>query len=422
MSDVLHAIRRKRDGLALAPDQIRAIVRGAADGSVPDYQLAAWLMAAFLRGLDAAELDALTDAMIHSGIVLELASIEGPKVDKHSTGGVGDKVSLCLAPLVAACGATVPMISGRGLGHTGGTLDKLEAIPGYRTDLPIERFVAICQDAGWSIIGQTADLCPADKKLYALRDVTGTVESIPLIAASIMGKKLAAGLDALVLDVKVGSGAFMKRAEDARRLAETMAGIGRRAGKRVTAMLTDMDRPLGRAVGNAVETAEAVDVLRGGGPPDLVALTVALGAEMLRLCGIAGGEARMRAAIASGAGYDRWARGVRLHGGDPDAALAVARERHEVRADRGGFVAAIDGEKIGRAAVRTGAGRTRVEDRVDPSVGILIERNVGDAVRAGDVLAVVLGREDAVPAVRAAYTLADAPPPPRPLVLETLAG
>lgn len=416
----LDAIRRKRDGGVLAPDAIRAFVAGAADGSIPDYQIAAFLMAAFLRGLDDAELDALADAMLHSGRVLDLASIPGPTADKHSTGGVGDKVSLCLAPLVAACGAYVPMISGRGLGHTGGTLDKLEAIPGYETRLPAERFFAIVRECGWSIAGQSDDLCPADRRLYALRDVTGTVESIPLIAASIMSKKLAEGAASLVLDVKVGSGAFMKCEEDARRLAETLCGIGRRAGRRVTAFLTDMDRPLGRAAGNAVETAEAIEILRGRGPPDLLAITLALGAEMLRLSGVSDGDKRLRDAVASGEGYERWRRGVRAHGGDPDAPLPAARERHEVRADRGGVVAAMDAEALGRACVALGAGRARVDDRVDPSAGILFLRKTGDAVRAGDVLAVVLGRDDVVPAVRAAYAIADAPAPARPLVLDVL--
>ncbi|HEX9307028.1 MAG TPA: thymidine phosphorylase, partial [Anaeromyxobacter sp.] len=292
--EIIHA---KRDGRAIAADDLRALVAGFTRGDVPDYQMAAFCMAVFFRGMDEAEVGALTDAMLRSGDVLDLSDVPGAKVDKHSTGGVGDKVSLALAPLAAACGVKVPMISGRGLGHTGGTLDKLEAIPGFRTDLGVDRFRALVREVGACLVGQTARLAPADRRLYALRDVTATVESIPLIAASIMSKKLAEGIDGLVLDVKVGPGAFMKSAADARALASTLAGIGRAAGKRVAALLTDMSQPLGRAVGNALEVLEAVDLLRGGGPPDLREVTVALGAEMLRLGGGAADGPSARRAI-----------------------------------------------------------------------------------------------------------------------------
>lgn len=420
---VVDAIRRKRDGGELSAEEIHAVVQGAAKQTIPDYQLAAWLMAVFLRDFTERELDIYTDQMMRSGRVLDLSGLPGPTADKHSTGGVGDKVSLCLAPLVAACGVYVPMISGRGLGHTGGTLDKMEAIAGYQTGLSIEQFLANLRSAGWSIIGQTNDLCPADRRLYALRDVTGTVESIPLIAASILSKKLAEGAAALVLDVKVGSGAFMKSVSDARQLAQTMCGIGRRLGRRVSALLTNMDQPLGRAAGNAIETAEAVDVLRGGGPQDVVELTVILGGEMLRLAAVArdtaDGQRRIRDAIASGAGFERWCRGVRQHGGDPDAPLPIARQRHAVTADRTGYVTAIDTELLGLACVELGAGRRRVDDIVDPSVGILVERKVGDPVKAGDALAIIVGGAAAVSSVRAAYTLDDGPPSARPLVVES---
>lgn len=432
-------ILAKRDGRALPAEDLAALVDGFTRGDIPEYQMSAFCMAVFFRGMDEAEVRALTGAMLRSGDVLDLSDIPGAKVDKHSTGGVGDKVSLALAPLAAACGVKVPMISGRGLGHTGGTLDKLEAIPGFRVDLPVDTFRALVRDVGACLVGQTARLAPADKKLYALRDVTGTVESIPLIAASIMSKKLAEGIDALVLDVKVGSGAFMKHPEDARRLAATLASIGRGMGKRVTALLTRMDRPLGRAVGNALEVAETLELLRGGGPDDLRELTVALTAEMLVLGGAApdlpAGRRAVEAAIADGRGLAKLEEIVRAQGGDPavvrdPARLPRAAGSYDVPAPAPGFVAAVDTQAVGLAAVALGAGRARVEDRVDPAVGFLVEKRPGDRVERGEPLCRVFhgeragrgaAREALVARLQAAFRLAPEPPPPTPLVLERLA-
>jgi pyrimidine-nucleoside phosphorylase len=430
--EVIHA---KRDGRAIPAVELAALVDGFTRGEVPEYQMAAFCMAVFFRGMDDAEVGALTDAMLRSGDVLDLSDVPGVKVDKHSTGGVGDKVSLALAPLAAACGVKVPMISGRGLGHTGGTLDKLEAIPGFRTDLPVDRFRAPVREVGACLIGQTADLAPADKKLYALRDVTATVESIPLIAASIMSKKLAEGIDALVLDVTVGSGAFMKRREDALVLARTIAAIGRGMGKRVSALLTDMSQPLGRAVGNALEVAETVELLRGGGPPDLREVTVELTAEMLVLAGVAdgapAGRRAVEAAIADGRGLAKLEEIMLAQGGDPAALrdpgrLPRAPRTWDVAAPRAGFVREIDAEAIGLAAVALGAGRARLEDRVDPAVGLIVHRRIGDRVERGEPLCTVHEGDRSEPralvAARlvAAFRLGDAPAAPPPLVLERL--
>ena len=388
-------IQRKRDGAALAAEDIRALVDGYTAGEVADYQMAAFCMAVFFRGMEPAETAALTDAMLRSGDVLDLSDIPGPKVDKHSTGGVGDKVSLTLAPIAAACGVRVPMISGRGLGHTGGTLDKLEAIPGFRIGLSVEEFRAVLSRTGCALIGQTDRLAPADRKLYALRDVTATVESIPLIAASIMSKKLAEGIDGLVLDVKVGSGAFMKRRADAEELARTLCGIGRSFGKRVSALLTAMDEPLGRAVGNALEVKEALQLLRGGGPEDLREVNEVLSAEMLVLGGVAetrdAARARVREAVSSGRAMEKLleiaaAQGADVRALEDPSRLPRAEAVLEVHAPRGGFVQAIDAEAIGLAAMALGAGRARVEDRIDPAVGILVEKKVGDAVSPGEAL------------------------------------
>jgi pyrimidine-nucleoside phosphorylase len=427
-------IRIKRDGGELPAEAIRELIAGVTDGSVPDYQAAALLMAIFLRGMNEAELSAWSDAMLRSGRVLDLSSLRGRKVDKHSTGGVGDKVSLCLAPLVAACGVPVPMISGRGLGHTGGTLDKLEAIPGFRTDLGVDDFVRVVAEAGLALIGQTSDLAPADGKLYALRDVTATVESIPLIASSIMSKKLAEGIDALVLDVKVGSGAFMKQMERARVLAETLCGIGRRAGKQVSAFLTDMNQPLGREVGNASETREAIEILRGGGPEDLLDLTLQLGAEMLILGGVTAdlddALQRIRHARRSGAGLERLRKCIELQRGDPRVVddlerLPRARFQRVIAAERTGFLSAVNAEQIGIAAMLLGAGRASVADRIDHAVGVTVRARIGDELVAGAPLAVLCYNDEralaaAEATLRAAFSIGDRPVTPPPLVYDVL--
>ena len=386
-------ILSKRDGRSLTREEIRFFVDGVTAGSLPDYQASALLMAILLRGMTSDETAWLTDAMVHSGVRVDLAAIPGVKVDKHSTGGVGDKTSRSLAPLAAAGGVPVPMMSGRGLGHTGGTLDKLEAIPGFRVNLSLDEMKTALARVGCAMIGQTAQIAPADKKLYALRDVTGTVESIPLISASIMSKKIAEGIDALVLDVKTGSGAFMKTEADSRKLAESLVAIGNASGVKTEAIITAMDAPLGRAVGNALEVVECIDVLKGGGPADLVDVSVELTARMLVLGKVARdrGEAdqKVRGAIRSGAGLDRFRQIVEAQGGDPkvvddDARLPHVSDRHVVGADRAGFVSRLDAELIGRASVALGAGRDRVEDPVDPAVGIMVLAKPGDAVRAGD--------------------------------------
>ncbi len=429
-------IHRKRDGHPVPPEAIAELVTRYAEGAVPDYQMAAFCMAVFFRGMGAAELQALTSAMLHSGDVLDLSDIPGPKVDKHSTGGVGDKTSLAVAPLAAACGVKVPMVSGRGLGHTGGTLDKLEAIPGFRIHLPVERFREVLGSVGACLIGQTDRIAPADKKLYALRDLTATVESIPLIAASILSKKLAEGIDGLVLDVKVGSGAFMKRLPDARALGRTLVGLGRGMGKDVTALLTDMDQPLGRAVGNALEVKEILQLLHGGGPPDLRELTVALTAEMLVLGGVAAGadeaRARVEQAIADGRGFRKLCEIVEAQGGDPGALadpgrLPLAAATADVASPASGRVEAIDTEALGLAAMALGAGRTRIEDRVDPAAGLEVWKKIGDPVEAGETLvtlhvgAAPLESPGAVAArVRNAYRIGAGPASAGPLVLERI--
>ncbi|MFH1131315.1 MAG: thymidine phosphorylase [Pseudomonadota bacterium] len=389
-------IRIKRDNGEMPDEAIREFITGVTNGGIADYQISALLMAIFCRGMSDAELSCWTDAMLNSGRVLDLSSIDGIKVDKHSTGGVGDKVSICLAPLVAACGVPVPMISGRGLGHTGGTLDKLESIPGFRTDLEVPRFVQMVKEIGLSLIGQTSDLAPADRKLYALRDVTSTVESIPLISSSIMSKKLAEGIDALVLDVKVGSGAFMKDLDSARALAATLCGVGRRAGKNVTAFLSDMSQPLGREIGNANEIKEAIELLRGNAPEDLLEITLELGAEMLILGKAAKrhdkARTKIQEAISNGAGLEKFRRCIEYQGGNAkvvDNLNLFPKTAHqmEITAEQNNFLCAIDAEKIGIAAMVLGAGRQRVTDTIDHSVGITLKVRLGDYVHKGNPLA-----------------------------------
>jgi len=427
-------IKAKRDGQKLQPADIAAFIDGYTKGSVPDYQMSAMLMAVFFRGLDDAELGAWAKAMLFSGEVLDLSETPGLKVDKHSTGGVGDKVSLSLAPLAAACGVPVPMISGRGLGHTGGTLDKLESIPGFKVDLPVSEYRRLVREVGACLIGQTATLAPADKKLYALRDVTATVDCIPLIASSIMSKKLAEGIDALVLDVKVGSGAFMKKVEDARTLARTMIAIGREMGKKVVALLTDMEQPLGRTVGNALEVVEAVEMLRGNAPADYTEVTLALTAEMLVLGGKAKDTKEARhalfASIKDGSAEKKLRELVKAQGGDPAAIadlskLPRAKQTAPVAVSTAGFVQAIDSEAVGLAAMALGAGRERTDSVIDPAVGFVLEKKVGDAVSAGEPLVTVHYNDDSLldvvkARVAAAYRIGPERPAPRPLVLERL--
>ncbi len=427
-------IRRKRDGHALEPAEIDAFVQGVTARTWPDYQAASMLMAIFQRGMSPSETANLTRAMVQSGDKLDWSDLPDPKVDKHSTGGVGDKTSLILAPLAAACGVVVPMMSGRGLGHTGGTLDKLEAIPGFRVGLSLAEFRDALKNVGCAMIGQTREIAPADKLLYALRDVTATVESIPLITASIMSKKIAEGIDALVLDVKCGQGAFMKTREDARVLAQSLVATGRNNGVRTEAVLTAMDAPLGRVVGNALEVRECLAVLRGAGPKSLEDLSVELAARMVLLGGLAASLAeatsKVRQALSSGAGLQKFREIVVQQGGDPRVVdepdlLMVAPQRIILRAERGGHVGSIHAERVGRAAMALGAGRDRVEDAVDPSVGVIVLAHVGEAVKFGDGLAEIHCRNDArLPAclqlLREAWSISDSPPEATQLILETI--
>ncbi len=424
-------IMKKRDGHALEREEIVAFVAGVTSGELPDYQASALLMAILLKGMTTQETAWLTDAMVHSGIRVNLSDLPGVKVDKHSTGGVGDKTSLILAPIAAACGVPVPMMSGRGLGHTGGTLDKLESIPGFRTGLSLEEMRAALQRCGCAMLGQTSQIAPADKKLYALRDVTGTVESIPLISASIMSKKIAEGIDALVLDVKTGSGAFMKTEADSRRLAESLVSIGNASGVQTEAVITDMDMPLGVAVGNALEVIECIDILKGGGSPDLVDCSIELTLRMLILGKVAAdraeAEAKVRAAIASGAALERFRQIVEGQGGDPRvvddyARLPTAPSRFIVKAERAGYVTRLDAELVGRASVLLGAGRDRVADAVDPAVGIIITAKPGAQVSAGDAIFEIHYREQAkldaaLVLVRRAVMLGDEPPVLRAIIV-----
>jgi thymidine phosphorylase len=414
-------IRTKRDGNRLTDDQIDWVIDAYTRGVVADEQMSALAMAIFLNGMDTAEAARLTQAMIDSGERLDL-KVDRPTVDKHSTGGVGDKITLPLAPLVAACGAAVPQLSGRGLGHTGGTLDKLESIPGWRAQLSTDEIARQLQEVGAVVCAATEGLAPADKKLYALRDVTSTVESIPLIASSIMSKKIAEGAEALVLDVKVGSGAFMKNLDQARALAEALVGIGKQHGRKVTALLTDMSVPLGRAIGNANEVAESVEVLKGGGPQDVIDLTVALAEEMLALAGI---DADPRRVLADGTAYETWCRMISAQGGDPEAALPKAKHIHIVEAPHDGVLSHLDAYAVGVAAWRLGAGRARKEDAVQHAAGIQCLAKPGDPVRTGDPLMELHtdtpeAVQDALAALSGGYAVGDAARPPHPLLIDTV--
>lgn len=426
----LRLIERKRDGGRIDAGEWRALVLAYAAGHIPDYQMAALLMAAFLRGLDRAETAALTDAMLTSGGTLDLSHLPVGRIDKHSTGGVGDKVSLVLAPLIASLGVVVPMMSGRGLGHTGGTLDKLEAIPGMRTDLTLDEARAQVEAIGCALLGQTAEIAPADRKMYALRDATATVESIPLIAASIMSKKLAEGLTGLVIDIKRGSGAFLPELDRDLELARTMIDLGAGHGCPVVALVTAMDRPLGRACGNALETEEAIAALRGEGPPDLMDVTYALGAEMLVLAGVvdttAPARRQMEVAISSGSAARKFQEIIEAQGGNPavvdDPALLPQANACELfEAPHRGFVAAVEPRAVGRGITALGGGRTRMDDVVDPSVGFVITAKPGDWVEMGEPLATIFARDQAgIIAGRAALTdaivVANEADPPLPLI------
>jgi len=427
----IDVIRKKRDGGELTRAEIEALVGGYTKDDIPDYQASAWLMATLLKGMTRAETAALTDTMLRSGEVLDFSDMPTRKVDKHSTGGVGDKTSLVLAPLAAAGGLTVPMISGRGLGHTGGTLDKLEAIPGFNVNLPVARFRKVLETCGCSMIGQTAEIAPADRKLYALRDVTGTVESPFLICASIMSKKLAEGVDGLVLDVKTGSGAFMKSEDDAAYLAELMVETGERMGKKMAALITDMDQPLGRYVGNALEVVECVKVLRGEGPKDLRELCLELAAWMFllgeRVATIDEGKKLSEKLIHSGEALDRFRRMVELQDGDARVVddlqrLPKTQQTLEVISVRGGYVTSIQCERAGTACVILGGGRERKEDSVDPAVGFVLHKKVGDQVSSGETLATVHYNSEALGAraktmLLESFAIAESPPSQkRPLV------
>ncbi|NHZ71062.1 MAG: thymidine phosphorylase [Proteobacteria bacterium] len=430
---MVELIRAKRDGEELTPDALGWIISEYTKDVIPDYQLSALLMAIIFRGMSPRELGAWTEAMLHSGDVLDLSAVSLPKVDKHSTGGVGDKISIPLAPIVAACGVAVPMMSGRGLGHTGGTLDKLESIPGFSVNIEPNAFVDQLNDVGMVMVGQTETLVPADRRIYALRDATGTVPSVPLISSSIMSKKLAEDLDGLLLDVKVGSGAFMKTTQDATNLANTMVGIGRTHGTPVTAILTNMEQPLGRAVGNANEIQESIAVLNGEGPSDIRELTLVFAAEMLVLAGVATEEdARKTAedAISSGRALETMIRVTQCQGGDPativdPSLLEIAPDEHVIEAETDGWISGCDAYAIGTAGVRLGAGRATKEDTIDPSVGFMIDAKIGDRVTTGQPLATIAYRDgeklaSALAVVQDAWTISNTQPVVPDLVIETI--
>ncbi len=430
---MVELIGKKRDGASLTPDELAWIITQYTADALPDYQLSAFLMAVLFRGMSSVELAAWTEAMLHSGEVLDLSSVGKAKIDKHSTGGVGDKISIPLAPIVAACGVAVPMMSGRGLGHTGGTLDKLESIPGFSVDIDPEVFAGQLEDIGMVMVGQTESLVPADRRIYALRDATGTVPSVPLISSSIMSKKLAEDLDGLLLDIKVGSGAFMKTKADATELATTMIGIGASHDTPVTAILTNMDQPLGQAIGNANEIQESIAVLRGEGPDDVTELTIRFAIEMLMLAGESDpimAQDKVRNALESGTAFETMVRLTEAQGGDPSyiehpERLEIAPYEHVIEAPRDGWVASCDAYAIGTAGVRLGAGRATKEDEVDPGVGFSIRAKVGDTVSKGDPLAIVAYRdrtklENALATADDAWAISETPTEPPILILETL--
>jgi pyrimidine-nucleoside phosphorylase/thymidine phosphorylase len=428
-------IRKKRDGQALSDAEIAGMVRGLLDGSVADYQWSALLMAIYFRGMDAAETASLTDAMRLSGSVLDLSHVPGLKVDKHSTGGVGDKTSLILAPIASACGVPVPMVSGRGLGHTGGTLDKLESIPGFNVRLSLDDFQSVLASCGLVLVGQTDEIAPADRILYALRDATSTVESIPLLTASILSKKLAEGIDGLVLDVKTGDGAFMPRLEDARTLAETMTAIGRKLGKKVQALLTRMDQPLGRAVGNAIEVEECLQCLRGEGPDDLMGLSLELASQMVLMAekasSIEDARALCRHSVEDGSALERFRGLVKAQGGDASVIddprkLPQPAIRHDLPAPRSGHVTRLSARSVGVASMRLGAGRARADSRIDPSVGVWLLKKPGDPVQKGEPLCTILANDrstmeqQAIPLLQDAYRIGDEPVSVPPLIIDYL--
>jgi len=431
---IIDIIRKKRDGAELSREELAMVVEGYTRGDVPDYQVAAFLMAVCFQSLTDSELADLTELYVQSGTCVDLSDLPAAKIDKHSTGGVGDKTSLVLAPLVAAAGYAVPMISGRGLGHTGGTLDKLESIPGFNTKLTIDQFKETVRTTGCAMIGQTEELVPADRKIYALRDATGTVESIPLISASIMSKKLAEGVDALLLDVKIGSGAFMKKQTDARRLAHSMVMIGRRMGKRVMALLTDMDQPLGNAIGNALEVMEAVETLKGKGPADLTELCLELAARMITLAdperGIEGAREQAQTVLADGSALNKFRQVIQAQGGDPEIVeaydrLPTASEVYAMKSPRAGYVARIDAEVMGTAAMLLGAGRELIDSPIDPAVGIVVEHKVGEQVQFDEPLCTLYYNDnarlkDAIEAVEEAFRISNAAPEARPLIYEII--
>jgi len=427
-------IHRKRDGEELSPEELQFLVDGYTRGEIPEYQISAFLMAVFFSGMSDREVSAVTESMVNSGSTLDLSSIPGVKVDKHSTGGVGDKTSLIASPIAAAAGVVVPMISGRALGHTGGTLDKLESIPGFRTDLTIDEFRSLLTEHKLAFIGQTSEIAPADGKLYALRDATATVESIPLIASSIMSKKLAVGLDALVLDVKVGAGAFMKKQVDARRLAQMMVGIGRRLDKRVQALITDMNQPLGYAIGNALEVMEVSQTLQNAGPADLTRLSLELAARMIFLAKITKtlDEARelAQSRLLDGSGYRKFKDVIAAQGGNPQVLdrfelLPNATGAQEITTSRGGYISGIDAALIGQASSMIGAGRDTKEDTIDPAVGVILEVKVGQKIDPGSILCRIYHTsderlEEAAELVEDAFKISQQPVDERDLILEVV--